>query len=114
MGSFAFFTIFFLSRRLYAALRYTSLSADWKSKLTTLGWLAIPVYGLSQAFLGEGGTLLAGGVLLAAFTFYAEKEPEFKPFRSVILAHYPLAAMSIISGVHYLFLSIIIDEYHLI
>lgn len=114
MGVFAFAALFILCRRLYTAFRFTPLSAKWKSQLMTVAWLAFPVFGLSRGFLGEDITLIIGGGVLAALVFYGEKVPDFEPFKSVLKSHYPLAGVSILSGLHGLVLSRLIDEYDLV
>ena len=113
MGVFAFLAIFLLCRRMYAAFKYTPLSAKWKSQLNSASVMVIPVYVLAQVFLHEGFTLLVGGAILGALVFYAEREPDFEPFKAVLVSHYPLAAVSVLDGLHELLIPRLIDEYNL-
>src|ERR1700722_3177921 len=99
MGIFSFIAIFVLIRRLNASLRVTPLRTKWMSQFTLATWVIIGLYFLAQAFFRDWFILLSGGALLAGAILFAEREPDLNPFNSVLKAHYPLAAASILAGV---------------
>jgi two-component system NtrC family sensor kinase len=99
MGIFSFLAIFIMVRRVQASFKFSPLRAKWMPQFTTVTWMSIGLYVLAQAILKEGIVLILGGGSLLAVILLAEKEPDFNPFNSVIKAHYPLAGVSLLSGI---------------
>jgi len=78
----------------------------------TLGmWITIALYILAQIFFHEWAVLIFGGGILLAAVWFAEKEPEFEPFSSVLKAHYPLAGASLVAGLTQLIAPTFYDNY---
>ena len=98
MSVFSFVAIFVLIRRLSAAFKLSPLRVKWMSQFTLATWVTVGAFILEQVFLWDWLKLFSGGVLLFLAILYAEREPDFNPFRSVLKAHYPLAAASMLAG----------------
>ena len=99
MGVFPFLAIFMLVRRVQASFKFSPLRAKWMSQFTLATWVTIGAYILAQTFFRDWFILFSGGALLVAVILFAEREPDFNPFSSVLKAHYPLAAATILAGI---------------
>ncbi|HZY37215.1 MAG TPA: ATP-binding protein [Mucilaginibacter sp.] len=68
------------------------------SQFTLATWIDVGLYLVAAWSLAGGVELILGGALLLAAIAFGEKEPDFQPFRPVLVAHYPLAGVSVLSG----------------
>ena len=111
MYFFSFLAAFLLLNRLRRAFKYSPLRAKWNSLLSGASW-AVVVIGLATGSTLEdfAKDFIGGGVLLGILLF-VEKEPDFKPFRSFIRAHYPLVATLLITGIVTLIAPDFYDKY---
>jgi signal transduction histidine kinase len=98
MGIFSFIAIFILIRRLSASFKFSPLRGKWMSQFTLATWVTIGLYILAQVFFRDWLILFSGGALLLFIVLFAEREPDFNSFSSVLNAHYPLAGVGIIAG----------------
>jgi two-component system NtrC family sensor kinase len=98
MGVFSFVAIFILIRRLVISFKFSPIRAKWRPQFTLATWVTIGLYFLTQVCFRDWVVEVLGGGLLIGAILYAEREPDFKPFSSVIKAHYPLAGVTLLSG----------------
>jgi two-component system NtrC family sensor kinase len=90
---------FLLINRLYKFIKVTPLWLKWGTVLSYGQWMVWAIYLVTEIFLGGTANLFIGSTLLLAVVYFAEKEEDFKVFKSFIFAHYPLIAVGYITGI---------------
>ena len=98
MSVFSFLAAFLLIRRLQSSVKLTKLGIKWTSLLTIGLWACIGVFILSEVYLHDRITDVAGGALLGVLIYFIEKEPDFSAFQSYLKAHYPLIGATLTAG----------------
>jgi two-component system NtrC family sensor kinase len=111
MAIFCFIAIFILGRRLQTAFKFSPLRAKWISTFTLVSWLSLGGGIAATAILPDEVALILGGCLLAVIIYFADKEPDFSAFKSVLFAHYPLAGASVVTGLVALLLEKFYEDY---
>src|ERR1700741_4390398 len=99
MGVFCFIALFVLIRRLSASFKFSPVRAKWMSQVTLGPWVTGGSYILAQIFFWDWLILFSGAAMLLAAILFAEREPDFKSFSSVLKAHFPLAGATMLAGI---------------
>jgi len=100
MEFFSFLAAFLLIKRIQKAFKFSPLRAKWNSLFTIALWssVGIGIAGTSAFNDEESIGYFLGAAVLFSVAWFADREPDFIAFRSFIRAHYPLIAVTLISG----------------
>ncbi|HVV56358.1 MAG TPA: hypothetical protein VHC47_13580, partial [Mucilaginibacter sp.] len=107
-----FLAAFILSRRLNKRFKFTPLYAKWHALINVAGWVMLLLYIGAKLAFEDGVDDLIGAGLLLALVFYADREEDFRPWRKIFLATYPLAGVGIITGITALVAGDFYDKNH--
>jgi len=95
MSVFFYLAAFIMVTRIAKSFRLSPLRAKWKAMFTAAQLSIIIAYPFSEIARDGVSSLIAGGILLYLVSF-GLKEPDFKPFKPYLEAHYPLIAVAFI------------------
>ncbi len=110
MSVFFYLAAFIMVSRIARTFRLSPLRPKWKPMFSA-AMLAIAIaYPFSEIARDGISSIIAGGMLLYLVSF-GLKEPDFKPFKPYLEAHYPLIAVAFAYGILKLVLPKFVDEY---
>lgn len=78
--------------------RISPMQQKWANMLNLGLWGSIGIYAVSWSFENDGAQMLLGAAVLGGVTWFADQEPDFAPYRTIIRAHYPLVVASFLLG----------------
>jgi signal transduction histidine kinase len=107
MDFFYFLAAFLVIRRINKSLKFSILYPKWKTMLSTATWIIIIGFIASFA-LEDYAKDFIGAVVLFGLIYYVNKEQDFTPQRSYLLANIPLAAMGLVNC----FFELFFDGFH--
>jgi two-component system NtrC family sensor kinase len=111
MQIFVYLAAFLLLRRLFRTIKFTPLHQKWGNILnigSVLVWLFW--FGAENLF-GDLTNILLSGFFLLGLVEYIRRTPDFKPIKPFLEAHYPLIAITILSGLVELTFKNFYDKY---
>ena len=111
MEFLSYLAVFLMVRRLQKSLQYSTLKTKWKSLLSIALWSSIILAIIAGSYFDDWAASFLGSFLLFGATVFADREPDFKPMRSFIRAHYPLASAVLLSAIVSLISSDFYDKY---
>ena len=109
MQIFCFLAVFLLIKRIQKSIklpphlltisnRISPLQQKWGNMLNVSLWVSIAIYLVTLKFENDGAQMLLGAAVLFGVTWFGDNEADFFPYRPIIRAHYPLAAVGVLSG----------------
>jgi signal transduction histidine kinase len=99
MEVFYFLAAFILIRRINKRFKFTPLYAKWHSLFNVASLVVVLLYIVAVITLDGWANDLIGAAVLAGIVFYADREPDFKPWRKMFIVTYPLAGVGVITGI---------------
>jgi signal transduction histidine kinase len=98
MYFFIALSAFLLINRLYKFIKVSPLWLKWGTTLSYGRWITLGVFIASLAWLDGASGYLVCSAMLFGVVYYADKEEDFRVFKSYLFAHYPLIAVGFIYG----------------
>ncbi|MBF9255105.1 histidine kinase [Pontibacter sp. 172403-2] len=96
MHFFSFLAAFLLARRLRSLLKESYLYPKWNNLLNVSSWIILILFFVAGSFFEEVTSGFIGSMLLLGMLVYLDKEPDFKIYRPLIEANYPLLAVGLL------------------
>jgi two-component system, NtrC family, sensor kinase len=97
MSVFFYVAAFIMVTRIARTFRFSPLRPKWKPMFATAQIAIALAYPFSEIAHDGFSSLIAGGILIYLVSF-GLKEPDFKPFKPYLEAHYPLIAVALVYG----------------
>jgi len=96
MHFFSFLAAFILARRLRSLLKNSHLYPKWNNLLNVSSWAILILFLVAGSYFEDVGSGFIGSILLLGVLVYLDKEPDFKGYRPLIEANYPLVAVGLL------------------
>ncbi|RNI27245.1 GHKL domain-containing protein [Rufibacter immobilis] len=108
MYFFSFLAAFLLLRRLRKSMLLTEMGFKWDKPLNTASWVSLGLFIVASATLKETLQDWLGILYLTGILAYINREPDFKPIKSLVQAFYPYVLICFFS----LLLELLFPDFH--